>query len=95
MVKKNPKALVTNETLDEAVETILNGVDHIIENLVTKNEFKTELGKVDKRFDKIETDISFIKHDIRDIKEDLSLIPTREAYESLKSRVDKIAPASS
>lgn len=45
MVKKDPKAFVTNETLDEAVETILNGVDHIVENLVTKDGFKTGLGK--------------------------------------------------
>ena len=29
MAKKDPKAFVTNETLDEAVDTILKGMDNM------------------------------------------------------------------
>ena len=39
MVKIDPKAFVTNETLDEAVDTILKGMDNL-ENVILGKKFK-------------------------------------------------------
>jgi len=40
----------------------------------------------------VETDIIFIKRDIRDIKAELSDTPSRREFAELKGRVDKVRP---
>jgi len=69
--------------LDEAVDAILKGVDALF------RQFK---GEVDKRFDKVESEINFVKTDVRDIKADLSNTPSRKEFNELKTKVDRYHP---
>ena len=82
MVRKN-NPLVTKSMLDEAVDAILKGVDALF------RQFK---GEVDKRFDKVESEINFVKTDVRDIKADLSNTPSRKEFNELKTKVDRYHP---
>jgi hypothetical protein len=95
MAKIDPKAFVTNETLDkklgEVVDTILQGMDTMASGI--KTELRTEMANgfnaVDKRLGKVETDIVFIKRDIRDIKIELGNVPTLRQFNELKTKVDR------
>lgn len=71
MAKKDPKAFVTNETLGEAVGTILGGMDDLIER---QNEHLDQrFNKVDKRLDRIESEVTWVKDDIKGLTADLSV----------------------
>jgi len=74
---------VTKSMLNDAVDVILRGMDKLF------NGLKTEMNK---RFDSVESDITFIKRDIRDIKVELSDTPSRREFNGLKTRVDKYHP---
>ena len=84
MSKKDPKASVTNETLDEAVDTILTGMDNIVADL--KNEMKTGFKQVNTRLDKVEADVSYIKDDIKGLTADLSDVPTRKEFNEVMAK---------
>lgn len=91
MTNKDNKT-VNKKMLDEAVQTILTGMD----NLFEKHDKRLDnvdygLIKVDKRLDKIESDIYFVKQDVKDIKADFSNTPTREEFDKLKVKVNTIA----
>ena len=83
MAKNSYKDLVTRSMLNDAVDAILKGVDKLFGGL------KTEMNR---RFDKVETDITFIKRDIRDIKAELSDTPSRREFNELKTKVDRYHP---
>ena len=85
MAKDSNKDLVTKSMLDDAVDVILKGMDKLFGGL------KTEMNK---RFDRVETDITFIKRDTRDIKAELSDTPSRREFKDLKTRVDTYHPIS-
>lgn len=83
MTKISNDELVTKGMLNEAVDTILEGIN----NLYAKHDQRFD--KIDKRLDKIEGDIYFIKRDVKDIKADLTDTPTKREFNDLKSKVDK------
>lgn len=82
MTKNSNKESVTRGMLNGAVDAILLGIDKLFGGL------RTEMNK---RFDKVEADINFIKHDIRDIKTDLSLTLTRKEFNELKEKVETLS----
>jgi len=76
MVDEDDKT-VNKKMIDEAVQTILTGMDH----LFAKHDKRFD--SVNQRLDKIESDIYFVKKGVRDIKADLSDTPTRKGGTSL------------
>ena len=78
MSKGKAKEPVTRKTLDEAVDTILQGVEGLFQ-------------KMNKRFDDLEFEHREIKRQIRDLKYDT---PARKELNELKNRVDKYHPMS-
>ena len=86
MTKLDPSAAVTNKTLQEAVDGIMEGMDRIIketrvgfkyvmENVATKEDLKREVG--------------WLKDDIKGLTADLADTPTREEFNKLQVKVDK------
>jgi hypothetical protein len=78
MAKGEANEPVTKKTLDEAVDTILQGVEGLFKEL-------------NKRFDDLEFEQREIKRQIGDLKYDM---PTRKEFNELKDRVDKYHPLS-
>lgn len=87
MTAKDSNAFVTNQILDEAVETIIKGVDHLIKDF--RDEVRISFNNVGKRFDKIENDSTWIRDDIKGTKADLSETVSRKEFSHLKEKVDK------
>lgn len=91
MAKKDPKAFVTNETLDDAVNSILSGLDNLLEEqkktFATKDDLKQFATKED-----LHKEVSWLRGDIRDLKADLSDTPSRKEFNQLKTKVDKYLP---
>lgn len=91
MIGKDDKT-VNKKMLDEAVQTILTGMDNLFEKHDKRFESVDDsLVKIDGRLDKIESDIYFVKQDVKDIKADISNTPTREEFDELKVKVHTIA----
>jgi hypothetical protein len=82
MIKKNSKS-VTTEVLNEAVETIIQGVDNLfkeerkfnVQTFATKEDLKRE--------------VLWVKNDIKGLTEELSSSPSRQEFAKLKGKVDK------
>ena len=87
MIDKDDKT-VNKKMLDEAVQTILTGMNDLYSRF---DGVDKRFDGVDKRLDKIESDIYFVKQDVRDIKANLSDTPTREEFDKLKVKVNAIA----
>lgn len=83
MAKKDPKAFVTNETLDEAVDTILKGMDNMFKG-ERKFNVQTFASKED-----LKREVSWLKDDIKGLTADLSNVPSRNDFNQLKGKVDK------
>ncbi len=66
---------VTIQMLNEAVDAILHGIERM---------FQEQNKMLDKRFTKIEAELSFVKNDVKDLKNDT---PTRSEFERLKKQV--------
>lgn len=77
---------IVNEIVIDATHTVLNGVEKLLKNHPTNNDFK----KLEDKVDNIETEIVFIKRDIKDIKEELSLTPSLKQFNDLKSKAAQI-----
>lgn len=92
MIKKDPKDFVTNgvltETLDDAVDTLLKGMDNMLEeqkkifatkedlkNFATKGDIKELATKED-----LKREVSWLKDDIRGLTADLSGVPTKKEF---------------
>ena len=88
--KRNPNQPVMMKDLDEVVRAILAGTEGLINNL--RREMKSRFEKVDRRFNKIEVEISHIKDQLRGLKADLSDTPTRREFQQLKSKIDRHHP---
>lgn len=96
MVKNDPKAFVTNgvltETLDDAVDTLLQGMDNMLEEqkkiFATKEDLKGFATKEDlKQFatkEDLKREISWLKDDIRGLTADLSGVPSKKEFDELK-----------
>ncbi len=83
MAKRDSKSLVINETLDEAVDAILKGMDNMfreerkfnLQTFATKEDLKREA--------------SWLKDDIKGLTADLSDVPSRKEFNEVKGKVDK------
>jgi hypothetical protein len=94
MTKNDPKAFVTNgvltEILDEAVDTILKGMDNMFKE-ERKYNSQTFATKEDLKSTKeeLKTEISWVKDDIKGLTADLADTPSKNEFNQLKGRVDK------
>ncbi len=87
----DPKAFVTNESLDkklkklsvEICETILNGIAETLKGYAEKKDIEDLKVEMKQEF----TDV---KRDINDLKADS---PTKKEFADLKARVNKFHPA--
>lgn len=80
MVKPNQNARVTYGLLMDAVDTIMRGLDRLMEGINT-------------RFDKLEAGQLENRRRIDDIKQDLADTPTRKEFNQLKAKVNRYHPA--
>lgn len=83
----DPNAPVTNKTLDEAVDTILQGMDKLITNF--REEVRVGFKKTELRFDRVEAEISGVKDDINGLTAELSDTVSRKEFTRLQTKVDK------
>jgi len=89
MTKYDPKGPVTNEYLDEAVDTILKGMDKMskenhklnLGTFATKDDLKTFATKED-----LKRETSFIRQDISDLRAEIATSPTRKEFNRFKSK---------
>ncbi len=92
MIKKDPKIFITNETLDEAVDTILKGMDGMFKE-ERKFNFQTFATKEDLKElatkDELKTEISWLRDDVKGLTADISVIPSKREFNELKGKVDK------
>ncbi len=86
---KNP---VTKGMLDDAVDTLLAGMDNLHSRF--KGELDKSFEKVNGRLDNLDRETTFVKREIRDLKADLSDTPTRKEHNELKGKVDRFHPSS-
>jgi len=95
-VKTNPNAPVVRKDLDEAVETILEGMDNLLND--PESEMQKKFKNVDNRFDLLETKINNVERHLKDeiggLKADLSNTVTKKEFNQLKTKVDKYIPVS-
>ena len=82
-------AFVTKRMLDQAVDTVLKGVEHLLSQ--TKKELR---GEMKEGFREIKTEIRFVKDDVKGLKAELSDTPSRKDHEALKRRVGRYHPVS-
>ena len=86
MAKLDPNGLVTNKTLQEAVDTILAAMDKII------NETKAGFGYIKENFatkEDLKREVGWLKDDIRGLTEELADTPTKSEFNKLQGKVDK------
>ncbi|MBI3397105.1 hypothetical protein HY045_01365 [Candidatus Woesebacteria bacterium] len=96
MTKQDPKALVTNEILGEAVQTILERMDNMFkeERKYSSQTFATkeDLSKVKEEMvtkEDLKREVSWLRDDIGGLTADLSGVPTKKEFNELKGKVDK------
>ena len=95
MTKRDPKGFVTNQVLNEVldeklkevVDVIMQGMDNLY--IRFKQEVASQFKPVQKDLEEVKTNTVFIKRDIKDIKEELSVTPTLRQFNELKSKVDR------
>jgi hypothetical protein len=91
MIKKDPKAFVTNEILDSSLndvtDTILEGMDNLVGGL--KTDVRSGFNQVNSRLDRLEADVSYIKDDIRGLTGELGETASKKDFNELKHKVDK------
>jgi hypothetical protein len=85
--------VVTKALLDDAVDTILEGMDNLYFRFKGeldgfRKEMSSRFDGVDHRFDKVATDVSFLKREAEDRKADLADTPSRKEFNELRTKVD-------
>ena len=62
-------------------------------------EMKVGFGQVNDRLEKLEADVTYVKREAQDIKADISTLPSRDEFDHLRKRVQRLeqysAPAGS
>lgn len=91
-LNKGQSEIVTRQLLDEAVKTILGGMDNLFDKFKDevegfKNELKGELSE-------LKVEVRGVKDDIAGLKADLSDTPTRKEFNDLIAKVDRFHPTS-
>jgi len=83
---------VTKGMLDDAVDTLLAGMDNLYSRF--NEELDKSFEKGYGRFDNLDRETTFVKREIRDLKADLSDTPTRIEFNEIKTRLDRHHPSS-
>jgi predicted nucleic acid-binding Zn-ribbon protein len=95
MTSVKPKELVDRGVLDDAVDTILKGVERMFKKRDKRfDNVEDKLDKVDGKIGKLEIEHTHLKDKIDGLKADLSTTPTKTEFNNLKARVDKYHPLS-
>jgi len=93
MASKGNNQLATKsdvqEIVDQATDAVLDGVGRLLEDYATKDGLK----KVETRLDRLETEVSGLRNDVRDVKTELSDTPSVKEFERLKAKVSRHHPA--
>ncbi len=91
-MKKKAAEVVTKDLLDDAVETILQGVESLVDEKVggLKSEVKAGFNQVNTRLEKLDNEIMWVKGDVKGIRSDLSDTVTRKEHNGLEGRVRKL-----
>jgi hypothetical protein len=92
MTKSDSNEPVTKGMLDDAVTAILQGMDKMFVKL--QGEMVERFGKVEEEICGVKVELSHVKDEIKGLKADLSVTPSRKEFEQLKTRVDKHHPLS-
>ena len=74
MAPKNDPELVTKSRLQEAVDTILEGVNNLVNDV--ENSLRNEMRK---GFERVDSEISDLRHDVNNLKYDT---PTMKEFNS-------------
>lgn len=92
MTKKDPKAFVTNLDLDEAVDSILKGMDNMLVEqkkiFATKEDLKQFATKED-----LKREASWLRDDIKGLTADIINVPSKKEFSELKVKVNKLEAA--
>lgn len=97
--KENSNEPVTKGMLDDAVDTILNGMDNMFSKFQgevhdLRIEMKQGFRKVDNRLKRVEVELGGVKDEIKDLKAGFSNTPSRREFNTLKQKVDRFHPNS-
>lgn len=86
MKKTKKDGLVTEEMLDEAVTSILDGMDNLLKEQDERNQ------KIFATKEDLKREVSWLRDDISGLKVELSDTPSRREFNELKGRVNKSTP---
>ena len=98
MAKVDPNEPVNRGMLDEAVDTLLKGMDNLYERFKgelntrlesLKGEMNTRFDNVENRLRNVEVELSHVKDEVNGLKADLSTTPSRKEFEELKDKVEE------
>ncbi|MBN1168715.1 hypothetical protein JXA63_02390 [Candidatus Woesebacteria bacterium] len=102
MSKKKSDAPVVRKDLDDAVETILKGMDNMFKDPenpmnVRLDKVEVRLGKVEGRLETVKGEIQVLKRTVKDeargLRAELSDTVSKKEHNELKARVDRYHPA--
>ena len=84
--KYDPKAFVTNEALDHTIDRLIEVIDEKLDRKFT--DFGEKLTKrMDKGFYELDQKITVVKDDLKGLAYNA---PTKQEFDSLKKRVDRL-----
>jgi len=82
---------VNRGMLNDAVDTILHGMDNLFSRFQDElNEFREE---VNTSFDKVGVSLRGVEDEVKGLKADPSITPTRKEFNKLKEKVDRYHPS--
>ena len=90
MTKVDSKEPVNRGLLNDAVDTILKGVDNLLTN--RDKHYNKRFDKVDSGLKKLGVGQKGLKNEINGLKAEFSDTPSRKEFGELKVRVDKYRP---
>ncbi|OGM29660.1 hypothetical protein A2801_00620 [Candidatus Woesebacteria bacterium RIFCSPHIGHO2_01_FULL_41_10] len=96
MIKDDTISYVTNEKLDQAVDTILKGVDNLMKEL--RKEVRQEISEIRKEVNELREEMkqefSFVRNDVKGLHAELSDTPSGKEFKDLKAKVYRHHPQS-
>lgn len=90
ITKKDVKDIV-QKTVTEATDAILDGVQTMFDEH-NKANYK-DFAKVSVKIDSLTTEVRDLKNNVEGIKADISTTPSRDEFNQLKAKVNKMALA--
>ena len=87
MAKNDPDAVVTNKILGEAVDTLLQGMDNMLEEQKKIFATKEDLRKVRDEMatkEDLKREVSWLRDDINGLKADLTGVVSKKEFNEFK-----------